>query len=75
MTLLVRTLCVLLLPVIAPTQTCPEETRVCPTDRPTDKAITVSPVELAYSKQVMRSRETPLGNLVASSSYAFLTAR
>jgi hypothetical protein len=40
-----------------------------------DKAITSSPAALVYSKSVVRSRETPLGNVVAGSSLIFLAAR
>ena len=45
----------------------------CPTE--TEKPITVSPAALVYSKQVVRSRETSIGNLVAASSYSFLVGR
>jgi ABC-type proline/glycine betaine transport system substrate-binding protein len=45
-----------------------------PTDEK-DKAITSSPAALVYSKSVVRSRETPLGNVVAGSSLIFLAAR
>ena len=61
----------LLLALVPAVPTCPEEMRICPTNNP----ITSSAVELAYSRSVIRSRETPLGNLVAGASYSFLTAR
>ena len=68
---LVPSLLLALVPAVAAAPTCPEEMRICPTDKP----ITSSAVELAYSKSVIRSRETPLGNLVAGASFSFLTSR
>jgi hypothetical protein len=68
---LVLFLTLALLRAVPSAESCPEELRVCPTDKP----ITASPAELAYSKSVTRSRETALGNLVARASYSFLTAR
>ena len=62
---------VALLPAVASAPTCSEEMRICPTDKP----IVSSPFELAYSRSVIRSRETPLGNLVAGASHSFMTSR
>jgi hypothetical protein len=55
-----------LLPIVVAVPNCPTEM---------EKAITVSPAALVYSKQVVRSRETSIGNLVAASSYSFLVGR
>ena len=58
-----------LLPAVA--STCLEEMRICPTDNPIGSSL----FELAYSRSVIRSRETPLGNLVAGASHSFMTSR
>jgi hypothetical protein len=56
-----------LLPAVASAPTCLEEMRICPTDNPIGSSL----FELAYSRSVIRSRETPLGNLVAGASHSF----
>jgi hypothetical protein len=49
----------------------PAETRLCPTVT----LVTTSTVSLPFSKPLVRSRETLIANLVASSMYLFLAAR
>jgi hypothetical protein len=49
---------------------CPVETRLCPST-----LVTTSTVSLPWTKTLVRSRETAIANLVASSMGAFLSAR
>ena len=49
---------------------CPVETRLCPST-----LVTTSTVSLPWTKTLVRSRETAIGNLVAGSMVAFLRAR
>jgi hypothetical protein len=50
---------------------CPVETRLCPTAT----LVTTSTVTLPWTKPLVRTRETAIGNFVAGSMGAFLTAR
>ncbi len=49
---------------------CPVETRLC-----TSTLVTTSAVSLPWTKTLVRSRETAVANLVASSMAALLSAR
>jgi 5'-nucleotidase len=49
---------------------CPVETRLCPS-----ALVTTSTVSLPWTKNLVRSRETAIGNLVAASMAVFLNAR
>ena len=49
---------------------CPVETRLCPST-----LVTTSTVSLPWTKALVRSRETAIGNLVAGSMVAFLRGR
>ena len=48
---------------------CPVETRLCPST-----LVTTSTISLPWTKTLVRSRETAVANLVASSMAAFLHA-
>ena len=49
---------------------CPVETRLCPST-----LVTTSTVALPWTKVLVRSRETAIGNLVATSMGIFLHTR
>ncbi len=49
---------------------CPVETRLCPST-----FVTTSTVSLPWTKNLVRTRETAIGNLVAFSMGAFLKGR
>ena len=49
---------------------CPVETRLCPST-----LVTTSTVSLPWTKTLVRTRETAIGNLVAASMGGFLKAR
>ena len=62
--------------VLARDLQCPAEARVCCPDGPTHgKLLTTATFELPWAENLVRSRETSIGNLISFSQHEFLIAR